>query len=162
MNKIVIKGVNYFGSYNHAREACRAVIIDGDNILLSHEAKNDIWMLPGGGLEDNETDEECVIREVGEETVNLFKPSKCVLEIDEYYGDTKYKSKYFIGKIVGKTETHFTEAEIINGLESKWLSIKQAIEIFSKYNEIIDFEEKRGLYQREYSALKEIFKKIYD
>lgn len=156
MNKLEIKGDNYFGKYSYTRRACRALIIDNDKILLSHETKRDIWMLPGGGLEKGETEAECVIREVSEETGNLFKPSKYVLEIDEYYEDTKYETKYFIGTLIGKTVTHLTEEEKEGGLESTWLSIKQALEIFSKHDEIKDFEEKRGLYLREYTALKEI------
>ena len=51
-----IIGTNYQGSYNLERAACRAVIIEDNKILLSCEMKNDIYMLPGGGLEDNEND----------------------------------------------------------------------------------------------------------
>ena len=156
MQRIEIIGDNYFNKYNYIREACRAVVLNGDNILLSYETKKDIWMLPGGGKEVGETDEECVIREVGEETGNLFKPLKCVLQLDEYYEDTRYVSKYFIGTITGTTNTHLTEEEMNSGLESRWISIEKALEIFSKHKEITDFEEKRGLYKREYLALKEI------
>ena len=159
MQRIEIKGDNYFGKYNHVREACRAVILKVGAILLSYETKNDILMIPGGGKELGETDEDCVTREVAEETGQVFKPSECVLEIDEYYEDTKFVSKYFIGRVVGVTDTRLTEAEINGGLVFKWISIEEALEIFSKHNEIIDFEEKRGLYLREYSALKEILKK---
>ena len=161
MNKITIKGTNYFGRYNHVREACRAFIIEDDKILLSYETKDDVWMIPGGGREIGETEKDCVIREVSEETGYLFKPVEFVLQIDEYYGDEKYISKYFVGSIMGTTEKHLTEAEIKGGLESRWISIKEAIEIFSKHNEIIDFEEKRGLYLREYTALKGILKNIF-
>ena len=156
MNKLIIEGSNYFGHFNHVREACRAVILNDDNILLCYETNNDIWMIPGGGKEIDETDDECVIREVGEETGNIFKPSMCVLEIDEYYGDVKYVSKYYIGTIEGTINIHLTESEKEGGLVSRWIPIKEAIRVFSKHQEIKDFEEKRGLYQREYSALKTI------
>ena len=159
MKTIEIKGENYFGKYDHVREACRAVILNGDAILLSYETKNDLWMIPGGGKETGEIDEECVAREVGEETGNRFEPSECILQIDEYYEDTKYVSKYFVGTIAGKTKTHLTEAETKGGLESRWIPIEEALEIFSKHVEIVEPEEKRGLYQREYTALKEILKK---
>ena len=51
MNKLIIEGSNYLEHFNHVREACRAVILNDDNILLSYETKNDIWMIPGGGKE---------------------------------------------------------------------------------------------------------------
>ena len=158
MRKIEIKGDNYFGKSVYIRKACRGVIIDNGNILLSYETKRDIWMLPGGGLESGETDEECVIREVEEETGNIFKPSECVLQINEYYEDTKYITVYFIGTITGKTKIHLTEVEKEEGLEPRWIPINQTLEIFSKHAEIISPEEKRGLYQREYCALIEIIK----
>ena len=159
MERIEIKGANYFGHYDHVREACRAVILDKGQILLSYETKADLWMIPGGGLEPGESNEECVLREVAEETGKLIQASECVLQLDEFYEDTKYVSRYFFGTIVGTTETHRTEAEISGGLESRWLPIEEALEIFSKHNEIIDYEEKRGLYQRECMALKEILGK---
>ena len=156
MNNLEIIGNNYFGKYACIRETSRAVILKDGKILLSYETKNDIWMLPGGGKEIGETYRNCVIREVCEETGYLFVPSKCVLEIDEYYENVRYISKYFIGTITGKTDTHLTEAEIKGGLESRWILIEEAPRIFSKHSEIKDFEEKRRLYLREYLALQKI------
>ena len=158
MKRIKIEGANYFGKYDRVREACRAAIVEDGKILLSYETKSDLWMIPGGGIEAGETDEACIIREVGEETGYLFEPSGCAIELDEYYEDTKYVSKYFLGSIVGTTQTHLTEAEIQGGLEPRWIPLEEALEIFSKHNDYIDYEEKRGLYLREYSALREILK----
>ena len=46
-----------------------AIILDGENrILLCHRRDYDLWNLPGGTLEQNETVEMGVIREVKEET----------------------------------------------------------------------------------------------
>lgn len=63
-----IVGENYFGSWDKSRTACRGLILDGANILLSHETVTDQWMIPDGGLEDNESDSACCIREIAEET----------------------------------------------------------------------------------------------
>jgi len=41
---------------------------DGGNVLLSHRRDMDAWNLPGGGLEIGELPDECVVREVREET----------------------------------------------------------------------------------------------
>ena len=51
----------------------RAIIIDGDEVLLMFRRKikdgivNEYYAIPGGGKEENETIEECVIREIKEE-----------------------------------------------------------------------------------------------
>ena len=48
----------------------RAIIIDGDEILLMFRRKikngivNEYYAIPGGGKEENETIEECVKREI--------------------------------------------------------------------------------------------------
>jgi ADP-ribose pyrophosphatase YjhB (NUDIX family) len=50
----------------------QGAIIKNDNILLirhtEHESGRTYWVIPGGGREANETEIECVIREVFEET----------------------------------------------------------------------------------------------
>ena len=72
-------GDNYSGYTNHCREASRAIICKDGNIMLSHETKISQWMIPGGGIEANETPAECCIREVAEETGLIVKPEKCFL-----------------------------------------------------------------------------------
>jgi ADP-ribose pyrophosphatase YjhB (NUDIX family) len=45
-----------------------AIIIDEDErVLLCHRIDYDLWNLPGGGVEDNESPWEAVVREVKEE-----------------------------------------------------------------------------------------------
>ena len=41
---------------------------EGTEILIAHRPRYDDWSLPKGKLEDAETDEECALREVEEET----------------------------------------------------------------------------------------------
>jgi 8-oxo-dGTP diphosphatase len=50
------------------RPAAYAVVVDGDRILLSVGTDGSGWQLPGGGMEDGESAEQNVIREVREET----------------------------------------------------------------------------------------------
>ncbi len=52
------------------RVRATAIIIKDSKVLLMHRKKKgeEYWVLPGGGIEENETAEEAVIREVWEET----------------------------------------------------------------------------------------------
>lgn len=64
-----------------------AVIIIEDNILLMHRTNvknrqyNDYYTFPGGGVEENETYEEAVIREIKEELGICIKAIKNMFEI---------------------------------------------------------------------------------
>jgi len=157
MKILDIIGDNYFGKWTSTRTGCRAVIIRDGKILMSYETKNDQWMLPGGGLEENETDEECVIREVAEECGAVIQPSPCVLQIDDYYEDCKWLNKYFLAEVTGETDRHLTEREIEVGMEPRWMPLGEIFQIFSTHQEYDGVDEmRRGMYYREYTALQEI------
>ena len=87
-----ISGANRFPDYTKTRAASRALIIRGDSILLAHEVNEDQWMIPGGGLEENETPEACCIREAEEETgliVNIIKGFPTLTEYNKEYRYTR-------------------------------------------------------------------------
>ena len=57
------------------RNAVRAVIIQGNRILLAHLEKTDEYKFPGGGQKDHETPDEALKREVLEEVGYKIKKS---------------------------------------------------------------------------------------
>ena len=152
-----IVGDNYFGKWDKTRTACRGIILRGNRLLLSYETRTGQWMLPGGGLEDNEDERECCIREVAEETGFLIRPTECVLEIDEYYEDFKWVNRYFFGEVTGETAVQLTEREKEVGMEPRWLPLDEIIRIFSAHASYADTDEmRRGMYLREYTALRKL------
>ena len=157
MKIIDIVGDNYLGKWNKTRTACRGIVIENSEILLSYESVTGQWMIPGGGLEENENEADCCIREVAEETGILVNASECLLEIDEYYENWKLINKYFICKVKGTTNTKLTEREQKVGMEARWLSVDNAKNIFSKHTSYTETDEmRRELYLREYTALCEL------
>ena len=62
------------------RVSARAIIFLGDNIVSMYREKNGriFYTFPGGGIEENETEEDCVKREVFEEFGLIVKPIKKV------------------------------------------------------------------------------------
>lgn len=156
MKKIEILGDNRFETFTKTRDGCRAVIVKDGMILLTHETVSGWWLLPGGGLEEGETDEECVIREVEEETGYIVRPVDKFLHVYEYYEEYRYGGYCFICEVVGKGEMKPTEVEIKRGIEPQWIPLEDAIEIFSKHQSYAETsEEKRGSYLREYKVLLE-------
>lgn len=154
MKTIEIIGENYLGEWKRTRTACRGIILREGRLLLSYETVTGQWMLPGGGLEAGEEEAACCIREVAEETGFVIRPSEYILEIDEYYQDEKLINRYFLGEVVGSTERNLTERERRVGMEPRWVSVDEILEIFSQHSQYAETNEmRRGLYFREYTAL---------
>lgn len=101
---IDVHGANECDAVTKTRAACRGVVMQGSRILISHEVNTDVYMIPGGGVEDGESPEECVIRELREESGYIVEPRRRFLTMNEFYEDCKYVSHYFICDIVGEAE----------------------------------------------------------
>ncbi len=156
MKTVEILGANRFETYTKTREGSRAIIIKDGNILLTHELNSGWWLLPGGGLEDGETPEECVIREAEEETGYLVRPIRRFLFMSEYYEEYRYSGYYFVCEVTGKGRMNLTDAEKRRGVQPEWIPLQDAIDLFSKHESYAEAsEEKRGSDQREYLALRE-------
>ena len=156
MKTIEILGANRFETYTKTREGSRAIIIQDGKILLSHEVNSGWWLIPGGGMEEGETFEDCCIREVEEETGYIVRPLEPFLRLNEYYEEYCYTSYYYVCEVSGKGQMRLTEAEKQRGVEPQWIPLEEALDIFSKHESYAAVsEEKRGSYQREYSALQE-------
>ena len=154
MKTIEIVGKNYFGHWTHERTACRGVVMEEGRVLLSYAARDDLWMIPGGGLEAGEDEGSCCVRELAEETGRVVLPSACALELNEYYEDCKYVSRYFVCTVAGRCEPKLTQAERRMGLEPRWLPVEEALKIFARHADYTGIdEERRGIYEREYTAL---------
>ena len=141
----------YTEPYKKKRTSCRGLIIENGKILLSHEMNTGVYMSPGGGIEDGETNEECCVREVREETGYDVKPLKHFLTLNEYCYDTLYTAHYFLCEITGQGKQALTEIEIEHGIVSEWLEISEALEIFREYEK--KTPDLESLYLREFTVI---------
>lgn len=119
------------------RKVARGIIIKKEKILLIHRNKNnrDYYVLPGGGIEENETPEEAIIRELKEELGLDF----CVGENIELQDDLN-QGYYFIVKDfsgtlqLGGPELERQNENNIYNLE--WISFKKIKELNLVPNEV--------------------------
>ena len=156
-----IHGANAHKTFSKTRVGCRGIVIKDSLMLISHEVNTDYYLIPGGGLEDGETAEECCVREIREETGYIVIPVFCFLTINEYYEEYKYVSHYFVCEIAGKSEQNLTACEMERGLIPEWTVPEKMVEMYSRHNEFASVsEEKRGAYLREYTALTEYFRML--
>ena len=156
MKTVDIFGKNQLPEVNKSRIACRGFIVKDGKILICHEIVDKQFFSPGGGIEKNETLEECCIREVCEETGVLVKVKDHIITVNEYYEDWKYVTHYFICEAFGVAEIHRTKVEASRGLVPEWADIEFIRDLWSRHDEF-EREETRGSYLREYTALCEYF-----
>ena len=81
------------------RESCRAIIFHDNKLIVMYREKNDraYFTFPGGGKEENETNEECVKRECLEEFGITVEPQKEVYT----YKDEKSLQHFYLCNWVG-------------------------------------------------------------
>ena len=145
-------GEKYSQTPTFVRLGCRAIIIKDNKILLSHEKNTGVYLTPGGGLESGESPEECVMREVREETGYTVSVVKPFVKVNEYFYEKLYVSNYFVCEIKGKAEQSLTETEIIHGVGPEWVDIGKALDVFGNYANVAD-EELAAQYKREFTVL---------
>ena len=159
MKTIEILGKDREKSYSKVCEGCRGILIRGGKILLSYTKKNDMYLIPGGGVEVGETLGECCERELREEAGLTVNAHTHYLTLEEYYHKFYFKSHYFLCGYIGECQSSLTENETDAGLEPRWIDFNEALKIFASYESYRDTDEIRfGAYYREYIALTELQK----
>lgn len=148
---------DFFGHIEKNRHACRGIMVRDGKILLCHEPKSGLYIIPGGGVEGHEDYSECCEREMLEETGFRTKAITGYLDIEELFDVWRHTNHYFICELVEDTGVqHLTEAEKLAGYTNAWVPFQDALDIFGKYE---DYHEADiavyGLYRREFAALKE-------
>jgi 8-oxo-dGTP diphosphatase len=77
---------------------CQGVILHDDYILLvkhlNHLTGNPYWWLPGGALEPKETQEECIVREIREETHLSVRVERLLFETED--PDRRYTYQNYV------------------------------------------------------------------
>lgn len=147
----------FFEPIEKRRTSCRGVVIKDGKVLLSHELKKDVYMSPGGGLEEGESLAECCKREILEETGVIASVDEQIFTINEYVFNELYIAHYFICSPIGEGKASLTPTEIDNKMVPEWIDIEKAIEIFSHYPERTPDHE--SLYLREYTVLTKLKEK---
>ncbi|MDR2610945.1 MAG: NUDIX hydrolase [Clostridiales Family XIII bacterium] len=73
-------------------------------VMQRHEGK-DIWMTPGGAIEEGETSQDAAIREVLEETGLIISVGRLLWHIEEVSGERGQRFvNFFLGRVIGGKE----------------------------------------------------------
>ncbi len=131
------------------KDGAKIIILSPDKILLFHRdnistiRSPDCWQLVGGGIEEGETPEQGLIREVKEEVSYDFKEFKLITKTKGSQGEDVWMYVAFVDK--------YEEPKFIlgpgEGQEIGWFTIDEALAIkltpgtnilLSKYRDLIE------------------------
>lgn len=125
----------------------RSVIIKDNKVLLIKRTKKDsiYWVIPGGGVEKNETNKEALMRECREELGVKIKISSLLLEMLSQKPETEGQKELFylcniIGGVLGSGQgPEFKQnSSYVGGYNIEWRNISDLKEIDLKPEEIKD------------------------
>lgn len=128
------------------RYSTKVILLNNENkVALVHYLHSDLYMLPGGKLDNNETPEEAAKREAKEETgyeIEIIKELGLIIDYKDKINQKNY-NYCFVAKIIGQAEErNLTENEMKNGIpQLEWLNLDEAIE--SQEKEIKSSEEQK-------------------
>ncbi len=117
------------------RKAARAVVLKNEDILLIYTKYYDDYTLPGGGIDENESIEDGLLRELEEETgakgIKILKPLGIYEEYRPYYKGYEQLhmlSYIYICDIDELGEAQPEDYEVRNGSVPVWVNLHKAIE----------------------------------
>ena len=111
----------------------QGAIIRNDHILLikhrEHASGDDYWVIPGGGREDGETEEECIKREMKEETHLNVTVEQLLLDEPGHPGGVYKRLKTYLcipmpGEAHPGHEPEFEAAENYAITEVGWFDLR--------------------------------------
>ncbi|WP_114786324.1 NUDIX hydrolase [Vibrio tetraodonis] len=119
------------------RKAARAIVVNGEKILLLYTQRYHDYSIPGGGIDDGEDIIAGLVRELTEETgarnIRSIKPFGIYEEFRPWYkpeADVIHMHSYcYTCKVdldLGKPS--YEDYEIKNGMTAMWVNIHKAIE----------------------------------
>ncbi|CAH8239923.1 DNA mismatch repair protein MutT [Vibrio aestuarianus] len=118
------------------RNAARAIVLDGEDILMLYTERYHDYTIPGGGVDEGEDIIAAMVRELQEETgaqnIHSIKPFGLFEELRPWFKDNadvvhmlSYCYTCKINRQLGKT--NYEDYEQKNGMKPVWINIHDAI-----------------------------------
>ncbi len=149
---------------NDARFCSRGIILNKENkIAIIHVRGNDdfgvrdYYELPGGGLENNESYESCLIREMQEELgVNIDNIIPLgVVSYDFKKIGVHNIAMYYVGRVCGEAKTNYTKKEKKLFASIEWYELDDLILLLETYKTLkvgIQIRDRELCVLKEYKA----------
>lgn len=113
------------------RRAARAVIVRGDKVALIHVVKDGYYKIPGGGVDEGESVEQALHREVKEESgcdVLVDGPVGFIVEVRDFH-NLIHLSYCYLCHFRDEGATCLTQEELAAGFKPVWVDIDEAVRL---------------------------------
>lgn len=122
------------------RTTVKVILFDEDNNVALVGTK--FRLLPGGGVEEDETLEEAVVRECMEEVGCDVVVEGKVGVIEEFRAKTARRqvTHCFVARVVGEKGVPTTEQEDEQGIETEWMPLADAYDFLERQIDLIPNE----------------------
>lgn len=154
------------------RPSVRGIIIRGNTIAMMHSLKYDYYKLPGGGIEEGESLEETLIREVKEESGLVVKESSIkefgmVRRIEKGMIEDIFiqENYYFLCEAEEKLEEqNLDDYESDERFTLEFVTVEQVLDVNNNHDhgEKVNAQTFRGMLDRENIVLQFVEKEIFN
>ncbi len=134
----------YWKWFRPKTSGAKALIINGGNILLTKNINVRLWSLPGGKVDEGETPEQCLLRELKEELG--LSITKADFKLGEYVSEKEGKKDTVYVFVVNTPSADFTKDWELE--DAKWFDLRNLPKDISPatLRRIREFQEgKRGV-----------------
>ena len=154
------------------RPSVRGIIVRGNTIAMMHSLKYDYYKLPGGGIEEGESLEETLIREVREESGLVVKPASIkefgmVRRIEKGLREDIFvqENYYFLCEAEDEPEEqNLDDYEEEERFTLEFVTVEHAIEVNNNHNhgDKVNVQTFKGMIDRENRVLEFVAKEVLD
>jgi len=134
------------------KHGARAVIVLEDKVCLIHLTSLDLYTLPGGGIEANESAEVALVREVLEETGYTVQSYKETVTLKEYFHDSIWVHHFFKVEVEnGQKTIQLTPEEVAQGHTVVFKPLDEALTLLETHEGKHPYSD--NIHQREFLGL---------
>ncbi len=136
-------------SHLNARRGARAILQYNDQFVIIYNKNWNLYTLPGGGINDDESPEAALQREVLEETGFKVKNIKKTVILTEHFRDSIWEHHFFLCEADGDPQKpQHTKEERAAGMEVHIVPLETVLSHFSEHQ--TDHHHADAIYQREF------------